>query len=108
MKIYGNETAPSGKPRLLWATNIDELRLVFASLNKTMENFPHAYSEEFEHAYHTMNNMARNFKIFLQTKKESTNKHRTKDTPCPYCKATVRGDKALKQHIEDSHLETLK
>lgn len=106
MKVYKEGKSAAGRDIVLMAIGREELKILLASLLRVKESYPYQLRKEMEDDFQRMGNMVKVIGRFLEERPETHYKHDSvKDTPCPHCKRTLRGEKALEAHIKMVHTE---
>lgn len=105
MRIY-----EEGK-RVLLALGKEEAEILLGLLSAAHNvfpilNYPDKKGDRWSSDRRRIADMIRSFSVYLGlTKYEQRPGHHTlpKNTPCPYCVKSLRGEKALAMHIENIH-----
>jgi hypothetical protein len=93
----------------------EEAELLYGLINNCLVNFPLINRPEEKNTTWSQDrrrlaNMRKELGYYIGINKKKPgdpvkNRSNPKDTPCPYCKKTLRGDKALSMHLVNVHGE---
>ena len=102
MRVYEETIAPSGKKRVLFASGIEEIKILAGLVANAKLYTPRVEDHpELGIFINRLNDMGREFSKYLHPKDLKIK--RPKTHKCPFCDRSCRGEKALAMHIDKVH-----
>lgn len=103
MKVFSDVISPAGNRRILFACGLEDIKILQGLVINAKMNTPRVKTEENNTLglISRLKSMSNEFSYFLNEKEPK--RSLKKDTKCPHCERSLRGQKALDSHILTVH-----